>query len=37
MSWTLFGQIVMLIVIYALISNFVKCMHNAYCIKCKKP
>lgn len=36
MSWAMFGQVVLLIVIYALVSNFVKCMHDCYCTKCKK-
>lgn len=36
MSWGLFGQIVLLIIIYSFISNFVKCMHDTYCTKCKK-
>mgnify|MGYP001609143183 CR=1 FL=1 len=36
MSWTLFGQIVLLIFIYAFVVNFVKCMHDIYCAKCKK-
>jgi len=37
MSWGLFGQIVLLIVIFALVKTFVKCMHATYCFKCKKP
>ena len=35
MSWLLFGQIVILLVLYALIWNFVKCIHTTYCAKCK--
>ena len=35
MSWTTFGQIVLLIVIFALVTRFVKCMHDCYCKKCK--
>jgi len=36
MSWGLFGQIVLLVVIFAFINTFVKCMHDSYCTKCKK-
>jgi hypothetical protein len=36
MSWGLFGQIVLLIAIFALLSTFVKCMHNTFCKVCKK-
>ncbi len=36
MSWALFGQIVLLIVIHAFVKNFVKCLHDTFCIKCKK-
>lgn len=35
MSWGLFGQIVLLIVAFAFITNIVKCIHDTYC-KCKK-
>jgi len=35
MSWGMFGMIVLLIVINAFATNFVKCMHDTYC-KCKK-
>jgi hypothetical protein len=36
MCWGLFGQIVLLIIIGALVKTFVKCMHDNFCIKCKK-
>jgi len=36
MSLGLFGQIVLLIVIYAFVKTAVKCLHNSYCPKCKK-
>ena len=36
MRWGTFGQIVVLIVIFAFVTNFVKCMHDTYCTKCKK-
>jgi hypothetical protein len=32
----LFGQIVLLMVIYAFIKNAVRCLHDTYCTKCKK-
>ncbi len=35
MDWGLFGQIVLLIVIYAVVRTFIKCMHDTYCFKCK--
>lgn len=35
MSWGLFGQIVLLIIIYAFVKNAVKCLHDTYCTKCK--
>jgi hypothetical protein len=35
MSWGLFGQIVLLIVIFALVFRFVKCMHDTHCKQCK--
>ena len=35
MSWCLFGQIVILIVIGAFVSSFVRCMHDTYCKMCK--
>jgi hypothetical protein len=37
MEWKLFGQIVLLIIIFVFLKNFAKCMHDNYCIKCKKP
>ena len=37
MSWALFGQIVLLIVIFAVAMCFVKCMHDSHCKKCKTP
>lgn len=36
MSWMLFGQIALLIVVYVIVSTFVKCMHDSYCTLCKK-
>ena len=35
MSWVLFGQIVLLIVISAVVSCFVRCMHDSHCKICK--
>jgi len=37
MSWGLFGQIVLLIIIYSFITNCVKCLHDTHCKVCKKP
>ena len=37
MSWATFGQVVLLIVIFSFVTVFVKCMHDTYCMKCKKP
>jgi len=37
MSWETFGQIVLLLIIYAFAKTFVKCMHDTYCKKCKTP
>ncbi len=36
MGIKMFGEIVLLIIIYAFINNLVKCLHDTYCIKCKK-
>jgi hypothetical protein len=36
MSWMTFGQVALLIVIFAFVTTLVKCMHNACCKKCKK-
>lgn len=36
MCWGLFGQIVLLIIINALVLRLVKCLHDNYCAKCKK-
>lgn len=36
MSWGLFGQIVLLIIIFAFVRVFIKCIHDTYCAKCKK-
>lgn len=36
MSWTLFGQIVLLIVIFVFVKTVVKCMHDTFCKKCCK-
>jgi hypothetical protein len=35
MSWATFGKVVVLIVIFAFVNTFVKCMHDTYCTKCK--
>ena len=35
MSWCLFGQIVLLIVLFAFITSAVKCLHDTCCKKCK--
>ena len=37
MDWGTFGQIVLLIVIYAFAKTFVKCVHDAHCKTCKTP
>ncbi|MFA5043196.1 MAG: hypothetical protein WC381_09420 [Kiritimatiellia bacterium] len=36
-SWLTFGQVALLIVIFAFTTTFVKCMHDTFCAKCKKP
>lgn len=36
MSWGTFGQVVLLIVVFALVTTCVKCMHDCCCKKCKK-
>jgi hypothetical protein len=36
MNWLMFGQVVLLIVIFAFVTSFVKCLHDTYCKKCKK-
>jgi len=36
MSWMLFGQIVLLMVIFAFIFQAVKCFHDMKCKACKK-
>ncbi|MDD5729791.1 MAG: hypothetical protein PHN57_01490 [Candidatus Omnitrophica bacterium] len=36
MSWGLFGQIVLLIIVFVIIKTFFKCMHDAHCTKCRK-
>jgi len=36
MSWGLFGQIILLIVIYSLVTTAIKCIHDACCKPCKK-
>ena len=35
MSWATFGKVVLLIVIFAVVTTFVKCMHDINCTKCK--
>lgn len=37
MSWVTFGQVVLLIMVYAIVRTFVTCMHDTYCTKCRKP
>jgi len=32
----LFAQIVILMIIYVFLKNFVKCLHDSHCTKCKK-
>jgi hypothetical protein len=36
MSWMTFGQVVLLIVIFAFVTTLLRCMHDACCKKCKK-
>jgi hypothetical protein len=36
MNWGLFGQIALLIVIFAIVVTFVKCMHDTHCKMCKR-
>ena len=36
MTWLLFGQIVLLIVIFAFVTNLVQCLHDTFCKTCKK-
>jgi hypothetical protein len=35
MSWMLFGQIAVLIIILAVAKTGVQCMHDSMCTKCK--
>ena len=35
MSWEAFGQAVLLIIIYVLVKQFIRCMHDSHCKKCK--
>ena len=37
MNWMTFGQIVLLIIVFAFVTTFVRCMHDAHCKVCKKP
>jgi len=37
MSWATFGQVVLLIVIFAFATTFVRCLHDTCCTRCKKP
>ncbi len=37
MSWGLFGQIALLIVIFSVVTTFVRCMHDTHCKMCKPP
>ncbi len=36
MSWGLFGQIVLLMVVFSFVFRAVKCMHDTFCKVCKK-
>ena len=36
MSWWTFGQVVLLIVVFAFVTTYVTCIHDTYCKKCKK-
>ncbi len=36
MSWGMFTQIALLIVIFVVVKTAVKCMHDNFCFKCKK-
>jgi len=36
MNWGLFGQIVLLIAIFVVLKNVMKCIHDSFCSKCKK-
>ena len=31
-----FGRVVLLIVMFAFVTTYVKCIHDTYCTKCKK-
>ena len=37
MSWATFGQVVLLIVVFAFVTTFVRCLQDTFCTKCKKP
>jgi hypothetical protein len=36
MNWGTFGQVVLLIAVFAFSTTYVKCIHDTYCTKCKK-
>ena len=36
MSMALFGQIVLLMVIFIFLATLVKCLHDNFCVTCKK-
>lgn len=36
MGWGLFFKIVLLIIINAFVMNCVKCLHDKFCLLCKK-
>jgi len=36
MSWLVFGQIVLLIAVFAFANSAVKCLHATYCTRCRK-
>ncbi len=35
MSWGLFGQIVLLIIIAVFVKTAIACCHDNFCVKCK--
>ena len=34
MNWATFGQIVLLIVVFGMVTTFLRCMHDVHCRKC---
>jgi len=37
MTWGLFGQIALLIVVFAFVTQAIRCFHDMHCSKCRKP